>query len=522
MAQPYQFKTDPFPLQRTTLAQSWKRDYFAWLWEQRCGKSKLLLDNAAIAFLSKRIDALVITAPSGVHVNWIERELPKHVGVPTAAWLWDSRKALAARTKAEKTGAPNAYTDRFKAFVQGNRDKLLVFAHNIDSVNTPYGAAVVKYLLSNRKAMWGLDEADDLTDPTSNRSSTILSLSDLAVMKRVLSGTLGAGGPFAYYAPYAFLKRDFWTHGSLALRNVTVFKRYFAEFEEKQFQRAGGGAPNTRGVFVVAKDAAGKKKYRNLDRFHELVDPHTSRVKQADVYPSLPRVTVNTEFLMLSDQQHRMYQTLAKEHAVVTDGGKTVDGSLAAVRSMRLHQIACGYVGISADEPAEVIPGPQPRLDALVRAMANVGDDEKGIIWTAFQLDQKLVVAKLRSLGIACRAYDGMTPEREREAAKRLFLDGSVTDCRWIVANTQAMSRGHDLSRGNHEIFYSFTRRLMHYSQARERLMGPNQTRPVFRTHLIAHGTVDATIARAYQHDQEIADALHGDARTALQIDHTW
>jgi hypothetical protein len=509
-AQPFQFKTVPFPIQRATVKDTWARRSFGQLWQQRTGKSKVVLDSFALGALNGKVDTLVITAPAGVHIGWIDEQVPQHLAVEASTWLWDSRKALAAR-KREEAGEGNAYTAALKRWLSEPGFK--VFAHNIDSVRTSYGAKVLKYVLTHSNAMWAVDEADDLTDPTSDRSTTILSLRDYAVQRRVLSGTLATGGPFAFYASMAFLEADFWQQHGYRLSNVTLFQKYFAEFEARDVRAKDG---NTRGIFVVAKDAFGKKKYRHFAVFRKLVDPHVSRVLQADMYPhfaALQKPVISTEYFALSDTQRHHYRELQREYVTSAPSGASVDGGNPAVRQMRLHQIACGYVRPRADEPTERLPGPNPRLDALLRAVRKLGDDEKGVVWTAFEMDQVLVAECLTANGFTCGRYDGATlGTRERDKGRFTH----EAEPRLLVGNVQALSRGHDLTRGNHEIFYSYPYRLLYFSQAAERLKGPNQRRPIFRTWIVAHGTVDEKIRRAYQNDQEIADALTGDPATDI------
>ncbi len=512
---PFAYKTEPFPLQHAAVEQGWSREFFAYLWQQRCGKSKVLLDDAGRNWCAGVVDALVITAPAGVHITWAREQIPQHLSdaVPHDTWVWSSREAYAARRKAEALGAPNLYTERFKHWVERTRDRLAIFTHNIDSVNTPYGAAVLKYLLTHRRCLWVVDEADDLTDPTSARSKTLLALARLAARRRVLSGSLADGGPFAYYAPMAFLTADFWTRDNPRLPNVTLYKRYFAEFEERQI---GGRTPQR--VFVLAKTADGRKKYRNFETFRRLVAPHVSRVLQADVYPhlaALQRPHVATEFCALDGPARALYRDLRRQFLAETPSGTVVDGQIAATRAMRLHQIACGYVGtpdLEGRTRIERIPGPNVRIQALLRVLARIGPEEQVVVWTAFQEDQRWLTEALADAGYRVARYDGANVGT-REQEKRAFLDGSR---QLLLANMQAASRGHDFSVANHEVFYSYPDRLLYYTQACERLKGPRQTRPIFRHWIVALGTVDEKIRRSYQHGLEIAAALTGDPATDL------
>jgi hypothetical protein len=47
--------------------------------EMGTGKSKVLLDNAAILYDKGEINALLIIAPKGVYKNWYDSEIPTHL-----------------------------------------------------------------------------------------------------------------------------------------------------------------------------------------------------------------------------------------------------------------------------------------------------------------------------------------------------------------------------------------------------------------------------------------------------------
>ena len=66
------FKTVPFAHQREVYEQSKDRAYFALAWEMGTGKSKVVVDTAAYLYTEERIDAVLITAPNDVHINWVE------------------------------------------------------------------------------------------------------------------------------------------------------------------------------------------------------------------------------------------------------------------------------------------------------------------------------------------------------------------------------------------------------------------------------------------------------------------
>ena len=61
----YPFKTIPYEHQLSSLRRSLHRHEYAYFLEMGLGKSKVLLDNAAILFDEGKIDALVVVTPKG-------------------------------------------------------------------------------------------------------------------------------------------------------------------------------------------------------------------------------------------------------------------------------------------------------------------------------------------------------------------------------------------------------------------------------------------------------------------------
>ena len=75
----YKFKTKPYAHQITALEKSWNRETYAYFMEMGTGKTKVLIDNAAMLYDKGKIDGLLIIAPKGVVGTWYTQELPTHL-----------------------------------------------------------------------------------------------------------------------------------------------------------------------------------------------------------------------------------------------------------------------------------------------------------------------------------------------------------------------------------------------------------------------------------------------------------
>ena len=88
----YKFKTVPYKHQLDALERSWDKEYFAYFMEMGTGKSKVLIDNAAMLYSQGKINGLLLIAPKGVYKNWYEDQIPTHLPdyINTKTVLWKS------------------------------------------------------------------------------------------------------------------------------------------------------------------------------------------------------------------------------------------------------------------------------------------------------------------------------------------------------------------------------------------------------------------------------------------------
>ena len=59
----YKFKTKPYAHQLTALEKSWNRETYAYFMEMGTGKTKVLIDNAAMLYDKGKINGVLIVAP---------------------------------------------------------------------------------------------------------------------------------------------------------------------------------------------------------------------------------------------------------------------------------------------------------------------------------------------------------------------------------------------------------------------------------------------------------------------------
>ncbi len=97
----YKFKTKPYEHQKDALKKCWNKEAFAIFAEMGTGKTKIALDNACILYNRGKIDRLLVVAPKGAYMNWVDLEIPTHVPdyINTKVLAW--KPSTSAKYKAQ-------------------------------------------------------------------------------------------------------------------------------------------------------------------------------------------------------------------------------------------------------------------------------------------------------------------------------------------------------------------------------------------------------------------------------------
>ena len=97
----YKFKTKPYAHQLTALEKSWSKETYAYFMEMGTGKTKVLIDNAAMLYDKGKINGLLIVAPKGVVGTWYNQELPIHLPdhIENVTVLWQANITKTQREK---------------------------------------------------------------------------------------------------------------------------------------------------------------------------------------------------------------------------------------------------------------------------------------------------------------------------------------------------------------------------------------------------------------------------------------
>lgn len=483
-------KTKPMAHQTIGCQRLHSSERFAMGAEQGTGKTWMLLEDAERRFLADELDAVLVIAPNGVHVNWVLREIPAHLSAPHTATFWLSgpskrHMATLARQLRQDPDDPR---------------QLAVHAMNVDAVNTKSGfehaRSFIETFAPGRVEMI-VDESHTIKNPSAKRTQRVIELGRMCRVRRIASGTLVANSPLDLFSQY-----DFLAPGLLGTRSYRAFVSEYAELlpagsalVQDIMRRTGArGAPQ-----IVMKNPDGTPRFRNLDKLSHLMAPHTFRVTK-DECLDLPAKIYQTVYFDLEPDQARAYRQIAQERNWFREDG-TIDTFTALTVINKLRQITSGFILLDG-EPVGLLRS-APRLAALREIVeSSVGSL---IIWASFREEIAQISAMLRSMGEEFRTYFGDTSAADRTAAINDFQSGAA---RIFLGNPAAAGTGLTLTAAETAIYYSNDFNLGNRLQSEDRCHRIGTTKHVVYIDIVGRGTIDERVTAALQSKKLTAEIV--------------
>jgi len=467
----YHYKREPMAHQRRAFILSRDRPVFALFQEQGTGKTKVTLDTASYLFQKGAIDCLVVVAwPNGVHRNWVEYEVPLDVGVPHLTGYWTSRW----QTKRE--------TQKRADFINAKRGKKLkIFCFNVEAFTSPGARAFILSLLSSHKVLLVIDQSASIKNPQAKRTKFLIDkCSRLAAYRRVLDGQPVAEGASELYSQFKFL--DPWIIGH---DTWTGFKAEFCKI----------GYWNE----IVG--------YRNLPELRRRIDGYVFRVRADECLDLPPRIYKVWPFSLGGEEQRIFDELKVQDIATFSEPIKDIeeeDRSLeehnALVKNMRLQQISSGWW--PKDKMRQIEKELPSRAAALLNLIEAIGK-EKALIFARFRADLDLLQ---RLLGPNAVSYHGGISDDNRAIAKRRFMEDNRTQ--FFLGQPRSAGFGHTLTAARHVIFYSNDHSLRLREECEKRAHRQGLMHHLHIWDLIAEGTQDLKIVRAFRAKKELANEI--------------
>lgn len=471
---------DPWAHQRETFDLAAERPAYALLWEMGTGKSAWFIWNFGHLWIDNEVTGVLITAPKGVHNQWIDEQIPEHwpKELPRPRMIAWNGKDLKPIELAHKLGELVVFTINIDAIrVDVDRNG------NLKSTSRGFDNARKFLEAHGRKTMMGVDESQDIKGYNSQRTAGAIALGRFASFRRIMTGTPIGKNLVDAFPQFYFLNPDILGH-----RYMTAFRSHFCIL---------GG--------VTGYEVVGHK---NVEEFWSLIAPHSSRVTKKEAL-DLPEQLYVRKVFELSSEQRAAYQT-AKEELIVhlTDGDIDVNGTFDQL--IKLQQIVCGFIK-KEDGALHHFPS-NPRLD-LWRTVAE-SVSRPIITWSRFTENVEAVAMAAEKIGMRSALYYGGQSERANRAAKEDWLAGKLDH---LSANPQSGGVGLNLQGDcENNIYFANSFRWLDRVQSESRTHRAGMRGGWTAFDLMARRSIDTMIINNLRSKRDLSELSLDTIRLAL------
>lgn len=493
------------PAKIIPLLKAQLRDAFALLMEQRTGKTKVIIDFAAILFFYGLLDNLFVLAPNVVHIKWVEDELPKHMS--------DSLQWVAKFYRTGKKNAPIAFQE----------NQLRILTMSFDSFITKDGYKYAEAFCKSGRTLGELDESHRIKDSKTERAKKAFKLAAYLLYRGIMTGTLTPNGPFDAWSQFVFL------NPKILSQTLAVFKATYSmiqstnswlvrhllgkdKYIQKIVPRDEAGKPQydllpdsakKRIPNITMKDTEGNPIYRNLEKLQQIIAPHSYRVLRSECFDLPPKVYDVLSFEM-TDYQKQVYHQI-KTELRAEFGDKIMLPANKLVAMTRLQQITSGILMMEGDEKATMMfsDDDNPRMIALRELLED--NKDQMIIWARYNAEIDSIMELLDGKAVQ---FDGRVKQADRVIAVSEFQKGKH---KYFVAKASSGGTGLTLFAAKAHIYYSNTFSLEHRLQSEDRAEGIGQTQSVQITDIRCLNSIDQRIVSSLQSKKDVSRAITGD-----------
>jgi len=460
----YKFKTKPYDHQIKALQESWNKKEYAWFMEMGTGKTKVAIDNMGILNQQNLIDTAIIVAPKSVYLNW-EDEIANHLSdeVLYSIYSWNKSK---------------------KDFDTKN---LKVYLINTEALSHKSGVSFVKdILIKNPKNIFVIDESTAIKNQSALRTKSILKLSQLALYKRILTGSPVTKSPLDLYTQCAFLSPE--------LLGFSSFYSFRARYAVMDAIHVG----NQRYIHIP-------KYYVNLDELNSKLRTFSYRVRK-DECLDLPEKIKQLRTIQLTIEQRNVYNNL-KERAIAIMQDESVSFTVKLVELLRLHQITNGF--LKTDEGNIKEFKDNPKMDELLNILEQI--EGKAIIWANYVHNIESITSKLIDIygkNSVVNIYGDIDAVKRKEAVHRFQND---PECKFFVGNPSTGGFGLTLTAASYVIYFSNNYNYEVRIQSEDRAHRIGQSKNVTYIDIVAKDSVDFHIMKALQNKLQISNKTLGE-----------
>lgn len=332
-----------------------------------------------------------------------------------------------------------------------------------------------------------VDESHRFKNPDAKRTKRAIVLSDLINgQKRILTGTPILNSPL-----------DIWAQFRIMDGGKTFGNNFFA-FRGTYFIDKNAGMPSQR-HFPNWQLRPGAEEQLN-----KLIYSKATRVEKKDCL-DLPPLVMQRVYAEMGKDQAKFYREMERDLITYVRSEACV-ATMALTKSLRLQQIASGYVKAESGETYQLID--VPRLKALEEILEDNYQRSKIIVWSVFQDNYTALRMVCEKLKINFVELTGLQTQKEKdESVKRFRGDQEV---RVILAAPSAGGTGVNLTESDLSVWYSRSFSLGDRLQAlaRNHRGGSEQHDKITNIDIVCPGTIDEHVLSALDSKQSIAENI--------------
>jgi hypothetical protein len=496
----YTYKTVPLGKQVDVIENSWHERVWALLCRPGTGKSKLMIDTAGLLYAAGQVDTVIVLAPNNVDLQWWHEQIPAHLPdyIPRMGGVYRTQMGKRAFDKLERA-------------LRSPDMGLKILCLSYEALQTNRGRDLARRVAASRPTLLAVDESHRAGNLKSSTFNAVHALARLAKYRRISTGTLTSQNPFPVYAQFEVLGP-----GLLGFSSLAAFKSMYAEMLPdnhglvkriaKDFKERTGQTITPQ---IIARDAEGRPKFRNLAHLRARLAPYSSFLTLQDVSGTEPTVLASTRVVELNDEQRALYDALEADGVAFHGDGEMLSVDQGLALCLRLQQICGGFAPSDDDPQAKPLGEVNPKLEELCVVLEELAT-EKVVIWCRFKAELRAVTKRLRADygDDTVVEYHGDIDNKGRQDAKHRFKTDSR--CRFFVAQVRAGGTGLDglQAAANYMVFYSNEYAYYLRDQAVGRLARTGGHMAVNVIDLVARGTADADVARCMRVGEDVHAAV--------------
>lgn len=451
-----------------------KNKGFGLLFEMGCGKTLTAIAIMGALYQEKKIDRVLIVAPTSVVAVW-PHELADFADYPftVETLLGDKSKRLKSLNDLTRYPYP----------------KLKVAVINYESV---WRDEIQDAIKTYDPDLIICDESQRIKTHDSKQSQAMHQLGDRARYKLILSGTPVQNNVTDIWSQYRFLDK-------------TVFGEIYYAFQNH---------------YCVMHSVFKSKVMRTINE-DELVQKEHSiafRVTKEEAL-DLPEQTFETRYIEMTPKERKTYDALKRESVADIEGGGTITATTVLTKLLRLQQFTGGFlVKDGATEPEQVSTA---KLDALKDIIEDyvLGAGKKLVIFARFIPEvtaiMKMIDKTFQKTGKKQVAIYGAIKKEDRGPIIKQFQEDPDTVI--IVGQIDTLGVGVTLTAADTCVYYSKNFNYATYEQSLSRIHRIGQRNTCTYIDLETEGTVDEMIGKALARKEDMAKTVVDDWRAYFE-----